>query len=211
MSAAARVLAVALPAAAFAVLAGAIVAVHGAPFRFDEALHRWSVEHRGPAIVTIARVISASSAGLLPFALTGLCGWLGSRAAEPRRRRFLTAVAAAVSFVVALLLVRNPLAAVIARPRPIPAEAVTVASGGGFPSGHSTASGVAVGFVIWAARRSRSSAAARACIVLALSWGAAVGLTRVYLGAHWPSDVLGAWLLSAAWLALTLPAIARRN
>ncbi|MFE2722615.1 phosphatase PAP2 family protein [Kitasatospora sp. NPDC059327] len=31
---------------------------------------------------------------------------------------------------------------------------------------------------------------------------AVIGATRVYLGVHWPLDVLGGWLLAAAWLLL---------
>lgn len=51
----------------------------------------------------------------------------------------------------------------------------------------------------------------RTAVVLIALWGAAVGLTRVYLGVHWFSDVIGGWLFATAWLALLACAYLRRT
>jgi undecaprenyl-diphosphatase len=72
-----------------------------------------------------------------------------------------------------------------------------------FPSGHSMASCCFYGALAMIAvaragsRRSRWAIAAGAVALIAL-----VGLSRVYLGVHYPSDVLGGYLAGVAWLAI---------
>lgn len=86
------------------------------------------------------------------------------------------------------------------RPRPdlVPHEAYVYSAS--FPSGHSTMSTAA--FLTLAMliasleprRRSKALAYVLAALVVV-----GVGFSRVYLGVHWPSDVLGGWCLGALW------------
>jgi undecaprenyl-diphosphatase len=90
--------------------------------------------------------------------------------------------------------------ALYARPRPdlVPHEAYVYSAS--FPSGHSTMAAAA--FLTLAMlvasleprRRSKALAYALAGFVIV-----GVGVSRVYLGVHWPSDVLAGWCLGAAW------------
>jgi undecaprenyl-diphosphatase len=90
--------------------------------------------------------------------------------------------------------------ALYGRPRPdlVPHEAYVYSAS--FPSGHSTMSTAA--FLTLAMlvasleprRRSKALAYALAAFVIV-----GVGFSRVYLGVHWPSDVLAGWCLGAAW------------
>ena len=76
-----------------------------------------------------------------------------------------------------------------------------------FPSGHALNATVVagvVGYLIWLHRR--ALAAKVLCVVVPVVLAVVVGLTRVVLGAHWLTDVVAAWLLGAAWLALVITA-----
>ena len=44
------------------------------------------------------------------------------------------------------------------------------------------------------------------CVVLAVAWAAAMGFSRIFLGHHWLTDVIFAWFLGLAWLALLITA-----
>ncbi len=74
----------------------------------------------------------------------------------------------------------------------------------GFPSGHSMNSFVvyvALGLVIWRLRGRRAGIRA---LGVAIALTLTVGISRIYLGAHWFSDVIGAYLAGALWLLLLL-------
>jgi len=76
-----------------------------------------------------------------------------------------------------------------------------------FPSGHSLNSIVIAGIVAYLIILRLKTAKARIItVVLASAFAATMGLSRVYLGHHWLTDVLAAWTLDIAWLALVITA-----
>ncbi len=90
-----------------------------------------------------------------------------------------------------------------ARPRPDLVEHLDIIHTASFPSGHATVS--MVSYLTAAAVITRSIENRRhrvyifaASVLLVLL----VGTTRVYLGVHWPSDVLAGWFLGLAWAGL---------
>lgn len=88
-----------------------------------------------------------------------------------------------------------------ARKRPDYAEA-WLTSDGSFPSGHTSMTLVFVGFALYLFLRQERSAAARwVAVVSAVLWCGLMGMSRLLLGNHYWSDVLGGYLLGTAWLA----------
>jgi undecaprenyl-diphosphatase len=76
-----------------------------------------------------------------------------------------------------------------------------------FPSGHTLNSTVIAGVVAYLLlRRLRTRWARTLTVVLAVVWTVVMGLSRVFLGHHWLTDVAFAWLLGSAWLALIITA-----
>jgi undecaprenyl-diphosphatase len=87
------------------------------------------------------------------------------------------------------------------RPRPPASDAVGTYSHWSFPSGHATQCMAFFAMLLvlaWLAGRVRPRrwGLAVAAVVLA------VGASRIYLGAHWFTDVLGGYALGGAWVAL---------
>jgi membrane-associated phospholipid phosphatase len=167
---------------------------------FDAAVTRWFVEHRTATWTDAMRIITwlGSSAVVLPLA-----GGLVTAFLVLRRRYLALFIVMAVAGAALLSALAKD---VIGRDRPPVALHLQHTQSSSFPSGHSTqaaATYFALAIVVTLLTESRS--------LRALTWLAAtlvvllVGVSRVYLGVHWATDVIGGWILGGTWvLALSL-------
>jgi undecaprenyl-diphosphatase len=90
--------------------------------------------------------------------------------------------------------------------RPRPGLRLVAASGWSFPSGHTTGSAATAAVLIVVGRSVLTRAWQRnALTAAALGYAVAVGVSRVALVVHWPTDVLGAWLLVTAVVCALSP------
>jgi membrane-associated phospholipid phosphatase len=105
-------------------------------------------------------------------------------------------------------IINRLLKVIIARPRPT-ADLVGFAYRSddlSFPSGHVMFYVCYFGFLFFAAYATlpRGSWTRRAALALSALPVLVIGVSRVYLRAHWPSDTLGAYMLGGLWLAFSL-------
>jgi undecaprenyl-diphosphatase len=192
-------------AAAFAVLAAVVLSRHGTPYAVDTVPHRWSVRHRPHGWATAARAVTATGTGPCPYLAAAVGGWLGGGRTA---RRGVPVALLAVVVLLAGQSVRTGLMVVFHRARPPAADWAAHASGHSFPSGHSASGAMAAGLLAWGLLRALPGTAGRVAAALCAVAALLIGATRVYLGVHWPTDVLGGWLFAGCWLAVALPPLA---
>jgi undecaprenyl-diphosphatase len=152
--------------------------------------------HR-PVLLTIARVFTELGEPTVlivaGFIVAAWLWWVG-------RGRFALAL-------LLVILVGRGLSEIqkyaIGRVRPDIEPHLVIVKTSSFPSGHATSSMIfylTLALALTARTRWNRLAAASAVVLSLL-----IGTSRVMLGVHWPSDVVGGWAFGMLWVLLTLP------
>jgi undecaprenyl-diphosphatase len=90
------------------------------------------------------------------------------------------------------------------RPRPDVVDHLVEIHTASFPSGHATMSAVVYLTLATLVVRLVDNMAVRIYVIaVAIFLTFAVGMSRIYLGVHWPSDVAAGWALGATWACLS--------
>lgn len=191
-------------AAALVALAGLIaVEVTDLAQAVDGYVLDLMVSHRTSSWTDAAKVVTRSGAS--PFAYP--VAVLAALVVGLRTGRWRVALVAPVVLVLGVLS-RLLLSFAVRDVRPSPALRLVPVAGFSFPSGHAAASALLAGALIWLVAHAGAPRPLRIALYAVLGlWALLVGVTRLYLGVHWISDVVGSWLLATAWLTL-LPLLA---
>ncbi|MEU9104170.1 phosphatase PAP2 family protein [Streptomyces xanthophaeus] len=163
--------------------------------RVARDLHGYAVVH--PGVTQAMRVLSDwvwdpwTMRALAAFACVWL--WRGG----DRERALRVALATVIASVV-----QQGMKALVGRERPVWTDPVDSAHYAAYPSGHAMTATVVCGMLLWLLPRKTPGRRVAAAWALAGVSVLGVGFTRVYLGVHWPTDVLAGWLLGVALVAL---------
>jgi len=190
-----------------AVVLTVVVRRHGGlPLPMDAAVLGFLVDRRGPTSTAVLTVLTYVGGPVAMTVLgTGATLWLAYRG-----YRAQAGWVAAVGLG-GIVLVRVG-KALVDRTRPPIEDHLVFVNNQAFPSGHALGSVTVLGALTAVLVGRLTAPRARAALItVAAVLVAAIAFSRLYLGVHWASDVLGGWLYGGAWLGLCLMVAVRRG
>ena len=179
---------------------------------FDESVMHWMAAHQHPAVqramLEVTALGTGTVVGMIVF-VAGLFLWLN----QHKHSAILLGAAT-----IGGLVLNNLLKIGFNRPRPQVFEWGQHAVSSSFPSGHAMSSVIVYATVAYLAARLQQSLASR---ILTMSFAAvmivSICASRMYLGVHYPSDVLAGVIIGLAWASFCMAVLeaaqiyARRN
>ncbi|MDB4866551.1 MAG: hypothetical protein JWR03_884 [Cohnella sp.] len=173
----------------------AILVTHKKAASFDAAVIRQVQGWETPWLTPVMKFFTAIGTGVPLVALTVAILFILYRFFRHRRELILFLVA-----VIGSSLLNPLLKSVFHLQRPT-LHRLVEQTGYGFPSGHAMGAFSLYGitaYLLW--RHIRSKTGRIVLIAVSIFLVLAIGLSRIYLGVHYPSDVVGGYLASGCWV-----------
>lgn len=180
--------------AVFAAIASAVS--EGLTQSFDERVLQWFESHRSPLLDLVMLEITTLGTGVVLIMIV-LVASVFLWQTQHRWSVYLLMLG-----VVGGKLINTLLKGLFERPRPSVVQWATDVHSASFPSGHAMSSMVVYGSVAYlVARLDTRKRTRHTTWILAIIVICAVGVSRMYLGVHYPSDVIAGFIGGIAWLA----------
>jgi len=191
-------------AAALAAFVGiAKVVLEGFTQPWDESVLRAVAAARTPLLTRVALQVTMLGGGVVLVVIVSV-GALFLWLTRHRYSAYLLIASSLGAFLLNMLLKD-----VFERPRPLVVTALAPVATSSFPSGHAMSSMAAYGAIALLLGRLEPRRAARVLVwTIAVLLVVAIGASRVYLGVHYPSDVLGGFAAGLAWIAFAASGLA---
>jgi membrane-associated phospholipid phosphatase len=171
----------------------------GATQAFDEGVLRWIGAHQSRMITAVMVEVTPLGTGTVVLTIVGIAALFLWHTEHKHSARLLLAATAGN------ILLNGVLKLYFSRPRPQVFEWDTHAASSSFPSGHAMSATVVYGTVAYlVARLQRHTLSRIATLTAAVILIALICATRLYLGVHYPSDVLGGVVVGLAWSAFCM-------
>ncbi len=151
--------------------------------------------HDPPALVAVLETVSWFGRPVVLGVIVSVVGLFLVRRGQVRLALFLVVTVILGGFVDTAVKV------LVDRPRPVVDHPVATAFGKSFPSGHAMSSTVTYGALLLVFLPALTPWLRRVAVALAFVLVAAIGCSRLLLGVHFLSDVIGGYVLGLAWLA----------
>lgn len=172
------------------------VQVHPGPLGPDSSLMQWFIDHRNGTATVFAKSVSAlgDTATMTMLGVVACAGLAWRRQWETAVFVGFTALGAGALVFFGKLL--------IGRPRPPLIDRMVVEINHSYPSGHALGSTVVVGVVVAVLLPLLRGLWRTLLVTGTVLFVVGVGVSRLYLGVHWPTDIVAGWIFGLIWLSM---------
>jgi undecaprenyl-diphosphatase len=167
---------------------------------FDAPIVQYVAAHRIADLTSVMKAVTTTGNDLYLWSAVLIGGTILARLTRSWRPLLLLALT-----MLGAMSLNQTIKLAVARTRPHSLFWAIQANGWSFPSGHATESAAIYATLAYMFARTQSRLGVRSmAYAIGIVAPLLIGLSRIYLGVHWPTDVVAGWALGGVWSAIVL-------